>query len=63
MKRYKMKIPRMTVAVAALAMAVLAFGVMVVLPAMTSYGGDDPVAVATTTGAPTEALAARNASR
>jgi hypothetical protein len=63
MKRYKMKVPRMAVAIAALAMAVLAFGVMVVLPAMTSHGGDDPMAVATTTAAPTEAFATRNVSR
>ncbi len=63
MKRFKMKVPRMTVAIAALAMAVLAFGVMVVLPAMTSYGGDDPVAVTTTIGAPTQALASSNTSR
>jgi hypothetical protein len=63
MKRYRMKIPRTAVAIAALTMAVLAFGVMVVLPAMTLNGGDAPFAAATTRGAPTEVLASRHVSK
>ena len=36
MKRYKVKIPRRVVAIAAVALAVLTLGLVVVLPAMAS---------------------------
>jgi hypothetical protein len=54
MKRYKVKVPRMAIAIAAFAMAVFTFGLVVALPAMTSPDEDERLAAVITTSTPTE---------
>jgi hypothetical protein len=54
MKRYKVKMPRAALAIAAVAMAVLTLGAAVILPAPNASFGGEPLATANRAVAPAE---------